>query len=85
MPAYNKVVYGGKTLIDLSSDTVSEDTVLEGYTGHKADGTPFVGTLKIGVPGTEFCVYHDLLDSSSDVILDSNGNNIESRIIYVTK
>ena len=48
MPAYNKVIYNGKTLIDLSGDTVDENTVLEGYTGHKADGTPFVGTFKGG-------------------------------------
>lgn len=40
---------------------------------------------KFGILATEFCVYHNLLDSSSDVILDSNGDNIESRIIYVTK
>lgn len=48
MPAYNKIVYAGKTLIDLSADTVTEDKVLEGYTGHKADGTTFVGTFKGG-------------------------------------
>ena len=40
---------------------------------------------KFGILATEFCVYHNLLDSSSEVLLDSNGNNIESRIIYVTK
>lgn len=48
MPSYNKVVYAGKTLIDLSGDTVAEDKVLEGYTGHKSDGTAFVGTFKGG-------------------------------------
>lgn len=48
MPTYNKVIYNGKTLIDLSGDTVDENTVLEGYTGHKADGTPFVGKFKGG-------------------------------------
>lgn len=46
--SYNKVVYGGKTLIDLSADTVTESTLLKGYTAHKADGTPITGTYEGG-------------------------------------
>lgn len=30
----NKVVYGGKTLIDLTGDTVTADKLLEGVTAH---------------------------------------------------
>lgn len=30
----NKVIYGGKTLIDLTSDTATADKVLSGYTFH---------------------------------------------------
>lgn len=40
---------------------------------------------RFGILATEFRVYHNLLDSNGDVLLDSNGLNIESQIIYVTK
>lgn len=38
----NKVVYGGKTLIDLTTDTVTPADVINSKTFHKADGT--IGT-----------------------------------------
>lgn len=40
---YSKVVYGGKTLIDLTADTVSADKLLEGITAHGRDGEVIVG------------------------------------------
>ena len=39
-----KVVYGGKTLIDLTADTVTADKVLSGYTTHGKDGAAITGT-----------------------------------------
>ncbi len=42
--AVSKVIYGGATLIDLTSDTVKPDKILKGYTAHGADGEPIVGT-----------------------------------------
>lgn len=42
--ATSKVVYSGRTLIDLTEDTITEETLLRGYTAHKADGTKIVGT-----------------------------------------
>lgn len=41
--AISKVVYGGNTLIDLTSDTVTSDKLLKGYTAHGADGEPITG------------------------------------------
>lgn len=43
--ATNKVVYGDETLIDLTSDTVTEDDVLDGVTFHSADGTVKTGKV----------------------------------------
>lgn len=40
----NKVIYGGKTLIDLTSDTVTADKVLEGITYHDKSGASGTGT-----------------------------------------
>ena len=38
-----------------------------------------------GILATEFKVYHNLLDSDADTIQDSNGDNIETQVIFVTK
>lgn len=43
--AINKVIYGGNVLIDLTSDTVTADKVLYGYTFHGKDGAAATGTL----------------------------------------
>lgn len=47
--AYNKVIYGNQTLIDLTSDTATPDKVLKTYTFHKADGTVGTGTCEFDV------------------------------------
>ena len=41
--AINKVVYNKKTLIDLTEDTVSEETLIAGTTAHAADGEKIEG------------------------------------------
>lgn len=41
--AVSKVIYGGTTLIDLTTDTVVANKVLTGYTAHGADGEPITG------------------------------------------
>lgn len=41
--AISKVVYGGRTLIDLTSDTITKDKLLAGYTAHGADGEAIEG------------------------------------------
>lgn len=40
----NKVVYGGNTLIDLTSDTATADKVLSSYTFHLASGATATGS-----------------------------------------
>lgn len=44
--AVNKVVYGTTVLVDLTSDTVTAETLKQGITAHGADGSRVVGTLK---------------------------------------
>lgn len=43
--AYNKVVYGGNTLIDLTNDTVTPATLLAGVTAHDKSGAAIEGTV----------------------------------------
>lgn len=47
--AINKVIYGNRTLIDLTNDTVAADKVLDGYTFHAADGTTKTGVCTFDV------------------------------------
>lgn len=42
--AINKVVYGGRTLIDLTADTVTADKILSGFTAHGKNGAVITGT-----------------------------------------
>ena len=44
--AISKVVYGGQTLIDLTSDTITADKLKKGYTAHGADGEVVNGTCE---------------------------------------
>ena len=41
---YNKVVYGGTTLIDLTADTVDAAHLLSTYTAHDKSGAPITGS-----------------------------------------
>lgn len=45
--AVNKVVYGETVLVDLCSDTVTEDGLLSGATAHAADGKQITGALTV--------------------------------------
>lgn len=41
----NKIIYGGKVLLDLTNDTVSSDTLIEGITAHDKSGQIITGKL----------------------------------------
>lgn len=43
--AINKVEYGGNTLIDLTSDSVTSESLLSGVTAHDKSGNPITGTF----------------------------------------
>lgn len=45
--AINKVIYGNDTLIDLTSDTVSANSLLSGETAHDRSGTVIQGTVTV--------------------------------------
>lgn len=52
----NKVVYGNRTLIDLTSDTVTNDKILIGFTAHDKSGTIITGTCDFDVNSTDATV-----------------------------
>ena len=41
----NKIIYGGKVLLDLTNDTVSSDTLGFGITAHDRSGRIITGNL----------------------------------------
>ncbi len=43
--AVNKVVFGGETIINLTNDTVTPDTLAEGVTAHDASGNAITGRM----------------------------------------
>ena len=47
MAVNNVKLANGETLLDLTSDTITPEVVLQGYTGHTADGEPFVGRMPV--------------------------------------
>lgn len=77
----NKVIYHEKTLIDLTSDTVTADTLFKGCTAHRADGTIITGTMFENYPDKQ-CFYDDLCDLSGDIIKDSLDNAVEGKTVY---
>lgn len=47
----NKIILDGETLIDLTTDTVTESDVANGKTFHKANGERAVGTFSLSING----------------------------------
>ena len=79
--AINKVVYGNDTLIDLTSDTVTADKVLNGYTFHDASGT-----LRTGTGGSGITFPLDISDNTNNVtgVLNTVNGGTGNATGYVT-
>ena len=77
----SKVVYGQQTLIDLTSDTVTPEALLKGYTAHRSDGSVVTGIMFEGYP-QRLPVYEGVQDAEEKDLLDDAGNRIEGRIVY---
>lgn len=69
--AISKVVFGGDTLMDITDSTVSEDSLLDGFTAYGADGEKVVGGVKLATKLSELendagYVTGDIIKVSSD-------------------
>ena len=74
---YNKVIVNNQTIIDLTSDTVTSESLLLGRIAHSSDGSVITGSYV-----TDY--FDFLLDNQSDVITDSSGNKIIGDIGYIS-
>lgn len=50
--SYNHVIFGGRTLVDMRSDTVTPAQLMNGVTAHGADGSQVTGTAAISYDET---------------------------------
>ena len=67
----NKVAVNGKTVLDLSSDTVYPGMLAKGITAHDKSGAKITGTLE--VPATEERTVELSMPSGNQVILPTSG------------
>ena len=78
---YNKVTFGGKTLIDLTGDTVTADKILSGYTAHDKSGKKITGTfmsdlsLGFGIEGT-------IEDDNGNTLFDDSDVSFIGEVMY---
>lgn len=82
-PYVNKVVKGTDTLIDLTADTVTANSLMQGYTAHDASGQPIVGTMS-GGGGTEAGTVTQ--DGDGYLVLDDEaGSSVTVEALSVTQ
>lgn len=68
--AVNHVVVNGEPIVDLRSDTVSADKLLEGATAHDKSGEAITGTLSFSTVYTGSGAPAASLGSNGDIYLD---------------
>lgn len=74
--AINKVEYGGNTLIDLTSDSVTPETLISGVTAHDASGKKINGTFD---PDKYLEKTGDASDTTVTFVQATNRANISSK------
>lgn len=88
--AVNKVVFGGETVIDLTSDTVTPETLAQGVTAHDKAGKQIVGTMAGGSGGgsVETCTvqisYYEVDDSNVRSAIQVTYVNGENEVTTLT-
>ena len=68
--AVNKVVYGTSVLVDVTSDTVTADKMLAGYTAHDKSGNQVTGTVTFASVYTGSGEPSSSLGGEGDLYLD---------------
>jgi len=62
--AISRVDFGGQTLIDLTNDSVTPETLMAGETAHDAAGRPIVGTAV----ASQGVTVHDLINNETNTL-----------------
>lgn len=72
--AVNKVEVNGETVLDLTNDTVSEDSLLDGTTAHDKAGNPIEGKVKLSSVSIK-----DNEDGGIDISVDEQKKTVASQ------
>lgn len=81
--AVSKVVYGSRTLIDLTADTVTADSLSKGITAHDKSGRLITGTApSYDMVEDDLYEYYSLEDSDGGPIQDSYGRAIQGQKVW---
>ncbi len=51
--AFNKIIFGGETLIDLTADTITKEALKKGVTAHDKSGEAITGTSTLDVDSSD--------------------------------
>ena len=78
---YNKVTFAGKTLIDLTGDTVTADKILSGYTAHDKSGKKITGTFMSDLP-LGFGIDCNIEDDNGDTLFDDSNVSFIGEVMY---
>lgn len=68
---YNKFVIGNTTYLDLSSDTITADKLLQGYTAHDKNGESITGNVVLQSYYTGSSAPSSSLGSNGDLYLQT--------------
>lgn len=71
---YSKIIYAGRTLIDLTQDTVVADKLLKGYTAHGADGELVTGSCTFDMDTSE-------LNAAASEILSGKTAGVKGAVV----
>ena len=69
--AKNKIIYDGQTLIDLTGDTVTANTLLSGATAHDRSGTQISGNVAFVTYYTGTSAPSSSLGNDGDIYLQT--------------
>ena len=72
--AYNKVIYGGKTLIDLTGDTVNANNLLVGAKAHCSNGLVVTGICEYDMKTSE-------MNATSYEILEGRTAGVKGNVV----
>lgn len=78
---YNKVSFAGKTLIDLTEDTVTADKILSGYTAHDKSGKKITGTFMSDLP-LGFGIEGTIEDDNGSTLFDDSDVSFIGEVMY---
>lgn len=86
--AVNKVVYNGETLVDLTNDSVTPETLAEGVTAHDKSGAVITGTMSAGGGGSDLPAGYirvDFIQFSEEQIVDTGiicNQNTKIQVVF---